>query len=258
MHDHYLKMLYIDVTKMIEFKGELISSEEIIAYLKKNMLIKELCNNILYQKIINKAVQERGVVLTPEEIQVEADKLRYEKRLFKASDTIAWLKDQLIVSDDWEVGMSDRLLAQKLAQSLFAQDVEKFFAGKQLDFDQVILYKIVVPYPQLAQEICYQIEEGEMSFYEAAHLYDIDERRRIQCGYEGKLYRWNCQPDLAAVVFSAPVGDVIGPLTINQESYLLMVEEFIPAELTPEIYQDILNRMFQEWLAAELNYMLHA
>lgn len=241
---------------MIEFKGEMIRPEEIIAYLKKNMRIKEVCNSILSQKIINKAAQERGLAMTAADIQAEADRLRYENHLVKASDTLAWLTDQLTTPDDWEVGIGDRLLAEKLAHSLFAKDVEKFFAEKQLDFDSVILYQIVVPYPQLAQEICYQIEEGEMSFYEAAHLYDIDEKRRIQCGYEGKLYRWNCKPDLAAVVFSAPVGDVIGPLTINSASYLLMVDEFIPAELTPEIHQDIVNRMFQEWLAAELNYML--
>jgi hypothetical protein len=36
-----------------------------------------------------------------------------------------------------------------------------------------------------------------------------------------------------------------------------MVEKFIPAELTPQRYQEILNNMFNEWLANELNYLLH-
>ena len=37
-----------------------------------------------------------------------------------------------------------------------------------------------------------------------------------------------------------------------------MVEEFIPAELTPETYQEILDRMFKQWLAGEINYLLHS
>ncbi len=245
-------------TKMIDFKGHIIFPEEIIEYLKKTLQVKELCNNILYQKIINRAAQERGITLTPEEIQTEADRLRYENRLVKASDTLAWLADQLIVADDWEAGIRDSLLSKKLSQSLFNRDVEKYFSENQLDYDQVILYQIVVPHIQLAQEICYQIEEGELSFYEAAHIYDIDERRRINCGYEGKFYRWNLKPDIAAVVFSTRPGDLLGPLIVDQASYIFMVEEFIPAELTPERHQEILDKMFKEWLSAELNYLLHA
>lgn len=245
-------------TKMIDFKGHIIFPEDILTYLKKTMQIKELCNNILCQKIIDKTAEERGISLTSEEIQAEADRLRYENRLVKASDTLAWLTDQLIASDDWEAGIRDSLLTKKLSETLFNKDVEKYFSENQLDYDQVVLYKIVVPYVQLAQEICYQIEEGELSFYEAAHIYDIDEKRRINCGYEGKFYRWSLKPDIAAVVFSARPGDLLGPLIIDQASYILMVEEFIPAELTPARHQEILNKMFREWLAAELNYLLNA
>ncbi|MEA5620116.1 peptidylprolyl isomerase [Cronbergia sp. UHCC 0137] len=243
---------------MIEFKGENIYPEEVITYLKKNLQIKEVCNNILYQKIITQAVKERDINITPEEIQVEADRIRYENRLVKANDTLAWLTDQLVLPNDWENGIRDILLTKKLAESLFAKEVEKYFLENQLDYDQFLLYQIVVPYPQLAQEICYQIQEGELSFYDAAHIYDIDERRRKHCGYEGQFSRWNLKPDVASVVFNAKPKDVLDPLIIDQKSYILMVEEFIPAELTPQRHQEILDKMFKEWLAAELNYLLHA
>ncbi|MFM7424755.1 MAG: hypothetical protein ACKO7W_07170 [Elainella sp.] len=39
---------------------------------------------------------------------------------------------------------------------------------------------------------------------------------------------------------------------------LLMVEEFISAELTPEIRQEIIQRLFREWLESELNYLIYA
>jgi parvulin-like peptidyl-prolyl isomerase len=136
--------------------------------------------------------------------------------------------------------------------------VEKYFAAHQIDFDQVLLYKIAVPYRPLAQEVFYQIEEGEISFYDAAHLYDINPTRRSHCGYEGKFYRWSFKPDLSSAIFNAVPGKVIGPFEIEQECHLMMIEEFIPAELTPEHHQEILNRIFNEWLLTEMNYLLNS
>jgi parvulin-like peptidyl-prolyl isomerase len=235
-----------------------IEPDEIVSLLKRNIQLREVYEKILQQNLIERVAQERGIAVTPEEIQAEADRQRQEKRLQKASDTLAWLADQMITPDDWEVGIGDRLLSKKLAEYLFAKDVEKFFAQNKINFEQVLLYQIIVADGKIAQELFYQLEEREISFYEAAHLYEIDEKRRNQCGCEGKLYRGNLKPDLAAVVFGAKLGEVIGPLQTNQGYHLLMVEEFIHAELTPERYQELLERMFQEWLASELNYMIHS
>ncbi|MEP0858753.1 peptidylprolyl isomerase [Trichocoleus sp. DQ-U1] len=242
---------------MTDLSGASIHPNEVVNFLKKNLQLKDVHQKILYQRIIEKAAQERNLTVTAEEIQADADRLRYEKRLEKASDTLAWLADQMITVDDWEAGISDRILACKLANSLFSKEVEKFFAENRLDFDQVLLYQIIVPYEKVAQELFYQIEEEEIDFHQAAHLYDCDERRRHHCGLEGKLFRWNLKPEIAALIFSAQIGEVIGPIQTEQGYHLLMVEEFIPAELTPERYQEILDRLFEEWLTSELNYMIH-
>ncbi|MGG6267506.1 peptidylprolyl isomerase [Leptolyngbya sp. AN03gr2] len=240
---------------MTSFKGGIIEPSRIIFALRKSLQLKDIYRSIAHQEIIDQAIEARGITVTPAEIQVEADRMRYENRLFQASDTLAWLSDQLVSAEDWEAGIRDRLHAEKLAQALFSKEVERFFAENCSEFDQVLLYRIVVPYLQLAQEIAYQIEEEEISFYEAAHLYDTDDVRRYQCGYEGKLYRWNLKPDLSAIVFSTPPGQIIAPMMIDQAAHLLMVEEFIPAELTPERHQEILARMFRDWLTTELNYL---
>jgi parvulin-like peptidyl-prolyl isomerase len=235
-----------------------ISSEEILLFLKKNLQFREVCRQVLSQRIIDQAAQSRNLIVTPEEIQAEADRLRRDLKLEKSADTLAWITEQMITVDEWESGIYDRLLTQKLQKTLFSQDVESFFAQNRLDFEQILLYQIIVPYAQLAQEIFYQIEEREISFYEAAHLYDIDERRRYQCGYEGKLYRWTLKPEMAAVIFSAESGQLIQPIQDEQGYHLLIVEEFIPATLDAQTRQEIQQRMFQEWLAGELNYVLHS
>jgi Parvulin-like peptidyl-prolyl isomerase len=242
---------------MMQLSKSSLDDDEIIGFLKQNLEFKEVYQKILSQKVINQVAEERAITVTAEEIQNQANQQRYEKRLEKAADTLAWLADQMITSDDWEAGIRERLLSEKLAESLFAKDVEKYFIQNRLSFEQVSLYQIIVPYERLARELFYQIEEEEISFYHAAHLYDIDPKRREQCGYEGKLYRWGLKADFAAIVFGSTPGEILTPVKTDQGYHLILVEEFIQAELTPERYQEILQKLFKEWLASELNYRLY-
>ena len=241
----------------INFCGINLESETIVDFLKQEMLLKEVCQKILYQQIIERVAQEKKITVTAEEIQAEADRIRTEKRLEKASEAIAWLTDQMTTADDWEQEICAHLLAQKLAHHLFDKEIEKFFAHNRLDFDQFILYQIVVSNERLAQELFYQIVEEEISFYEAAHLYDLDEKRRHLCGYEGKLYRRSLKPDIAAVVFGAAEREIVGPLKTEQGYHLFMIQEFIEAELTSQKRQEIIDSLFKEWLISEFNYLIH-
>lgn len=165
----------------------------------------------------------------------------------------------MLTTDDWENSIRNRLGTKKLAEYLFDSEVEKYFAQHRLDFDEFVLYQIVVPFEALAREVCYQIEEKEISFYEAAHLYDIDEKRKNLCGYEGKVHRWNFPPDIAALIFRNPVslGEVLGPVKTNQGYHLFLIEEFIQAELNLQKRQEIINKLFQDWLNKETNHLLY-
>ncbi|KYC37681.1 peptidylprolyl isomerase [Scytonema hofmannii PCC 7110] len=241
---------------MDDFSKIAIAAEEVVSFLKSKTNYKEVYQNILFQRVVERASRERGIAVTTEEIEAEAERQRREKRLEKASDTLAWLADELISFDDWEVGIRNQLLAQKLAVALFSEEVEKFFWQNSLGFEQVILYQLIVSNEKLAQELYYQIEEGEISFYYAAHLYDIDDSRRRRCGYEGKIERGVIPTDIAAIVFSKPTQELIGPLKTEQGYHLLMVEGLLPAELTTQKYEEILNNMFQQWLLAAVNTLV--
>ncbi|MBF2006906.1 MAG: peptidylprolyl isomerase [Chlorogloeopsis fritschii C42_A2020_084] len=234
-----------------------INSEEIVNYLKSAMILRQVYQKILSQKLILDVAQERGIIITTEEIQDEADRQRREERLEKAVDTMTWLAEHFVSSDDWEVGIRNRLLAKKVAKALFSQEVEKFFIQNRLEFEQVILYQLIISDEKVSQEIYYQIEEGEISFYEAARLYDVDENRRKKCGYEGKLYRWALPSNISAIVFNAPPQQLIGPIKTERGYHLFIVEELISAQLTPQIYEEILNNMFQQWLSTEVECLLH-
>lgn len=233
-----------------------IIPNDIIDFLKKEMRFQEVTQGILFQKIIDRVARERSLEVSDAEIQARADEFRLQHRLEKASDTLAWLRDRGISIEDWERGIRDRLLAEKLARALFDDDLEKIFTENRTQFDRVLLYQIVVPYEKVARELFYQIDEQEISFYQAAHLYDIDERRRLYCGFEGEVTRSSLPPVLASAVFGARIGEVLGPVHTERGYHLLLVEASIPAELTPQVRQELRDRLFQQWLLHELTYQL--
>jgi parvulin-like peptidyl-prolyl isomerase len=241
----------------IDFFGVSIETRDIIAALKYRTELKTVCQQVIESKVIAKAAEDRGLVVTSAEIQAEADRIRRELKLERASDTMTWLTGELLTPEEWETSIRDRLLRQKLQVTLFEQDVERVFAQNRLDFEQVVLYQIMVPYAQLAQEVFYQIEEAEIGFYEAAHLYNLDIKQRYQCGYLGAVHRWNLHPDLAAQVFAASPHSVLGPIQIENQYFIIKVEEFIAPQLNAENRQTISTRLFKEWLETEVNYVLY-
>ncbi|MEA5570920.1 peptidylprolyl isomerase [Calothrix sp. UHCC 0171] len=234
-----------------------IESEEVISFLKQEMRLKEVYNSILWQRAIARVAQEQEITISTDEIQAEADRQRRELRLEKAADTLLWLNEQRATPEEWEIGIRNRLLAQKVAEKMFGKEVEKFFIQNRLEFEQIVLYQMVLANDKLAQELYFQIEEGEVSFYAAAHTYDIDEKRRQKCGYEGAIYRWALEADIASIVFNTSPKQLIGPLRTEQGYHLFWVEELIAAELTPQRYQEILNHMFKQWLNAEVETILN-
>jgi len=241
---------------MINVSGQTIEIEEIVDFLKKRVQLKEICKSILHQKIINHAVETHSIEISANEIQVKGDQIRRERHLEKAEDTFAWLAEELITPEDWEAGIYDDLAAHKVADHLFSKAVKDCFNQNQHQFEQIVLYEIIIPYEKLAWEIFYQIEEEEMSFYQAAHLYDIDPDRRIRCGYVGKVYRYDLKPDIATFVFQAMPGIVMTPFHSEQGYHIFLVEDFISAQLTDDIYQTLLKKMFKDWLDRELDYLL--
>jgi parvulin-like peptidyl-prolyl isomerase len=233
-----------------------VQPDEVVHFLKETLQYRSVRQSILMLKITAQAAQTHNVLISDEEVQADAERQRRELRLEKATDTLTWLAEQRITPEEWEQGIRAQLLTQRLAEVMFGQDVERYFGEHRLDYDRVVLYQIIVPYQQIAQELFYQLEESEISFYEAAHLYHMDEDGRRRCGFEGVLQRWALPPNLAAAVFGVPIGKTTRPVQTEQGYHLLRVEELIPATLTPEIHQEILNSKFQEWLGNELNYWI--
>jgi parvulin-like peptidyl-prolyl isomerase len=232
-----------------------ISSSDIIHSLKLSCQIPDVVEAIASQSIIAEAVQEAGIAVTPEELQQEGDDLRFTKKLVKAKDTWTWLEKHHLSVNEFEELAYKNILSRKLANHLFSAQVEKHFYQHQLDYVAAVTYEVVFEERDLALELFYALEEGEINFPEIARLYISEPELRRAYGYKGLQYRKDFRPDIAAAVFAAAPPEALKPITTPKGVHLIWVEEIIQPQLDEQLRQKIITESFSDWLKQQINAM---
>lgn len=229
-----------------------VSSDEILHQIKLSCQIPSVVEGIITRKIIARAAEEAGIKAEPEELQLSADSLRLISNLRSADATWSWLQKHSLSLDDFEEVVYGTVISSKLAQHLFADKVEFFFVEHQLDYAQVVMYEVVLDDEDLAMELFYALQEGEINFPEVAHQYIQDTELRRSGGYRGTLCRTDLKPEISAAVFAATPPQILKPILTSIGVHLILVEELIQPQLDHMLHNKILSDLFSEWLKRQI------
>jgi parvulin-like peptidyl-prolyl isomerase len=229
-----------------------ISTLDIIHSLKLSCQIPDVVEKITSQTVITKTAQELGITVTPEELQQEGDDLRLAKKLVKAKETWTWLEKHHLSVKEFEELVHNHVLSRKLANHLFSKQVEKFFYQHQLDYVAAVTYEVILSDKDLALELFYALEEGEISFQQIARLYIPDPELRRTYGYQGVRHRKDFRPEIAAAVFASSPLKVLKPITTPKGVYLIWLEEIIQPQLDESLRQKIITELFDAWLQQQV------
>ncbi|MBH8554946.1 peptidylprolyl isomerase [Nostocaceae cyanobacterium CENA357] len=225
-----------------------ISQNDIIHEIKLSYQIPAIVDGIISRKIIRGTAQGAGIKVETEELQAAADSLRMINKLENAENTWFWLQKHNLSLDDFEELVYYNVLSSKLAEHLFVNKVEKFFVENQLDYTQVVMYEVVFDDLDLAMELFYAIQEGEISFFEIAHQYIQNDEIRRCGGYKGIMNRINLKPEVSTSVFAAAPPQLLKPIVTSKGVHLINVEEIIPPQLDENLHFKIISHLFSEWL----------
>ncbi|AOY78901.1 peptidylprolyl isomerase [Moorena producens JHB] len=230
-----------------------ITKDDIIEEIKLSCKIPEIIEAITTRKLIAAAAAEAGIKVETEELQDAADKFRIVSQLGSAEETWAWLEKHGMTLDEFEAMVYNGAIYRKLANHLFADKVEAYFFENQLDYAGVVMYEVIIDDEDLAMELFYGIQEGEMSFYDVAHQYIQDIELRRSGGYQGVVTREQIKPEISAAVFAAKPPQVIKPIVTSQGVHLILVEEIIEAQLDDKLRSKILLNLFYEWTKQQVD-----
>ncbi|MDZ8078719.1 MAG: peptidylprolyl isomerase [Nostoc sp. SerVER01] len=229
-----------------------ITNEDIVNQVRLSCKTPEFVEQIVNRKIITSAAEEAGIKVETEELQKAADLLRLMNKLTSADDTWKWLEKHGLSLDDFEEMIYRGILVSKLSQHLFLDKIEPYFFEHQLEFAGVVMYEVVLDDEDLALELFYAIQEGEMSFYDVAHKYIQDTELRRKCGYLGLLRRQDLKPEISAAIFAAKPPQLLKPIVTSKGIHLILVEELIQPDLNEKLRTTIISDLFLEWLKQQV------
>lgn len=229
-----------------------VSPDALIHQIKLSCQIPSVVEGVLTRKIVARAAAEQGIRAELDELQQAADSLRIIQNLQSSEATWSWLQKHSLSLDDFEELVYATVISSKLAQHLFADQVEPFFVEHQLDYAQVVMYEIVLDDEDLAIELFYSLQEGEINFHETAHQYIQDTELRRLGGYRGFLHRTELKPEISAAVFAATPPQILRPIVTSKGVHLILVEEIIQQRLDDKLNSKILLDLFAKWLKQQI------
>jgi parvulin-like peptidyl-prolyl isomerase len=208
----------------------------------------ELVQGFLRRQIITQKAEELGIAATTKELQVAADSFRQLQKLDTAEATWKWLQANFLSVDEFEKIVLHKLITEKLAQHLFGDRVEHYFQQNLLEYSGASIYEVVIDNRDLAMEIFYSLQEGDLSFADVAHQYIPDSELKRRGGYLGTVNRQQLRPEISAAVFAAKPPQLIKPVVTAIGVHLIHVEQITQPQLDPRLHNSILMDMFDRWL----------
>jgi parvulin-like peptidyl-prolyl isomerase len=228
-----------------------ISDIDILNEVRLSGQWSKLRESILARRMLQRIAGEKGIEVTETELQQAANELREYYNLQKAEDTWTWLEQHGLTLDLFEEMLHGTFLRDKLANTLFTNQVDAYFTSHQLDFTEVALYEVILEDEDLALELFFSLKEREMTFFEIAQHYLPDQELGRKGGYRGYLKRMDLSPAIAAAVFAAKPPQILNPITTSKGVHLILVDEILQPELTPELRKQIIEMLFTSWLAQQ-------
>ena len=229
-----------------------ISPQETIQHLKLSCQIPAVVEAIVSCKIILDKAAEMGLKVESEELQQAADSLRLANNLLQADATWTWLQKHCLSLDEFEEIAQTNALSSKLAQHLLGDRVEPFFVEHQLDYAKAILYEVVLDDEDLAMELFYALQQGEMQFHEVAYEYIQETELRRLVGYRGEVSRTDLRPEISAAVFAATPPQLLKPIVTPKGVHLIRVEEILQPRLNDALRVKILADLYSDWLKQQV------
>jgi hypothetical protein len=237
----------------IKYSGGIIGLDEVIKFLAFTGQTDSLYRGIIARREAIKKAGELKIVAADEELQEFADHLRLTWGLFSSKDMLDFLSQNGLTVDDFADYCEAAVLTRKLKDHLADESkIREHFINNRSEFDLARLSTITVKEESLAGEIVLQVAEEGADFHALARKYSQDESTKHAGGFLGLVPRRHFRPDIAAKVFNAAAGEVVGPFPGDGSLLLIYVEELIRAELNDRIKDLIKERIFEEWASSFL------
>ncbi|MBD1843753.1 peptidylprolyl isomerase [Cyanobacteria bacterium FACHB-63] len=232
-----------------------LSLRDSLRYLQTSGKLQGFIGDILRQYVIETEVKNRDDLdINPAVIEQAVVDFRIQQQLTDPKQFQEWLNRNGLDYTAFHQQISTNFKNEKLKILATEPKLQEYFIERKVFLDRVVLSRIIVESKELADELKLQIGEGER-FEALAREHSIADDR-IANGMMGPVSRGTMPDEVRAVIDSANVGDIVGPIELENRWALFRIEEVIPATLdNQQLKQMLTTELFDRWIAEKIQKM---
>lgn len=234
------------MTPVTEIGKLTINTTEIIPLLARYQMLPSLYRSL----IVDEAISQWN--LEPEEEMYALNKFCERNQLTSPEKLAAFLNYYKIADKQLETLAIREIKIEKFKIANWGNQVESYFLNYKNSLDRVIYSLIRTKDLGIAQELFFRIQAGEQSFAECAKEYSQGSEAQTS-GLVGPVELNTPHPTIARMLSTSQLGEVLPPIQLGEWVVILRLEKLISAQLDDGLYQQIINRLFENWLVEQIN-----
>jgi parvulin-like peptidyl-prolyl isomerase len=193
-----------------------------------------------------------GITATPEEVE-EGLQAEYASLEVESEEQfVEALEAAGLTLEDVRAKVSAEIVREKVKEQQTAEQVPAYFEEHLDEYTTATLWEIAVTEQSLADELATQLREENADFEALARQHSVIEESAANGGYVGEQAKAALPEEVAAAIFSASPGTLVGPLKVEDKYFLVFVESINEPVLDEETYWTLRDQMFDEWVSAQL------
>ena len=234
-------------------KVSVATDADILAYLRHSHKIAHIAALAEQDALILKFCEKFNVTVSDSEWQAAGDAFRLEHKLLGAAETLTWLEQQRISTEDWSEGIKVVLLTKKLREHLFGDVVDNHYISNRDNYQRVALSQILVSELSEALQIASLLREENASFCALALEYSKGKQSKESGGFMGIHFLPELMPEIVQAITGVQEGEIITPIQTRFGYHVIKVEKWFPVEFSEIARETVLELFFQTWLQEASN-----
>jgi parvulin-like peptidyl-prolyl isomerase len=221
---------------------------QVLRYLQATGKLDAFIGDIVRQFVLERELKDRtDLNINSAPIEQAIIDFRLQNQLTESDQFQEWLANNNLTYDAFHHQVSVNFKLKALKDSVAESKLQEHFIERKIFLDRVVLSRIITTNKELADELYSQIQDGA-SFEQLAREYSITDDK-VMNGMVGPVSRGSMPDILRSAVDLAKVGDVVGPLGLEERWGLFRIEEVLPATLDdPQLKQSLEDELFEQWL----------
>ncbi|MBD3886809.1 peptidylprolyl isomerase [Phormidium tenue FACHB-886] len=215
----------------------------------------QLIPNLLGEGIIAQAIDP--IICTAEETAQACELLHQQWGLTSIEQQAEWRSRYRLSQKQIESIATRNLRLEKFIETTWGHRLESYFLQHKHNLDQVIYSLIRHRDCDLLNELYFRIVEGEQTFAELANEYSQGQEAETG-GRLGPFEMASLNPNLAKLLYYAPIDEVQSPQQFDNYYAIVRVEQRLPAQLDDQMRHRLLQQQFDRWFQEQLRQLPEA